>query len=310
MKRIVTFALAAAMALSLCANAFAASTLSVKREEKATIGLSDGKDAAIETRLTKYGGENTAKIKVSAPEGFGSLRLQDKDILVGEDVIKSVSYKSGILTLKAKFPSDLEEPEDFVVDTLFTGSANRQSFKVRISGTVFLQDSAGPVAPHEFREKKFVVVDFEQNDGDVIKFYGGQLETQDLESGIANLDISYDEPQDIDFAGRMLHCVHFIASPRLDRTITVSMEADAGNCLYEIKNGKAAKVDAKFSARDGHLQFKTCRLGQYVLTAGELPADMSGAASEGNTSVPQVTAPTQGSAPEKANPGTGAYPLF
>lgn len=37
---------------------------------------------------------------------------------------------------------------------------------------------------------------------------------------------------------------------------------------------------------------------------------MNGVASEGSASVPQVTAPAQGSAPEKPNPGTGAYPLF
>lgn len=309
MKRIITFALGAMMAMSLCTGALAASPLSVQPGNKPTIGISSGKDSAVTTRLLKYGGEDTAKIEVSAPEGFGTLRLKDKDIIEGEDVVKSVSYKSGVLSVRAKFPPDMEEPEDFVIDTLFTGSANNQSFKVRVSGTVFLQDSDGPVAPHAFREKKFVIVDFEENDEDVIKFYGGRLETQDLMSGVYNLDISYAEPQDMDFEGKLLSSVNFIANPRLDRSIAVSLEADAGDCVYEIKNGKAVKLDTKFNAREGVLQFKTVRLGQYVLTSGELGADKADAGGASSVPTLQPSSPAQ-SVPEKENPGTGAYPLF
>ncbi|MCI8443301.1 MAG: hypothetical protein HFG27_12360 [Provencibacterium sp.] len=307
MKRVVAFALGAMMALSLATSALAAQPLSLQLKNQATIGISGGQDTMVETKLVKYGGEDTAKIRIDAPEAYGELRLRDKDILVGDEVIKSISYRDGILTVKPKFPTDMEEPENFVIDTLFTGKDNSQSFKVRVTGTVFIQSSPA-AAPGSFKEKQCVVVDFELNDGDIIRFRGGQLETQELESGIANLDISYTEPQGVNFEGKLLHSVHFIANPRLDRAILVSFEADTGNVLYEVKNGKAVKLSAKYAAKDGFLQFKTNRLGQYVLLSGELTDT---AADKGANSVPTIkpAAPVQNN-PEKQNPMTGAYPLF
>ena len=307
MKRVFAFALGAMMALSLATGALAAQPLSLRPVNPATIGISGGQDTMVETKLVKYGGEDTAKFRIDVPEDYGELRLRDKDILVGDEVIKSVSYRDGILTIKPKFPDDMEEPEGFVIDTLFTGKSNGQSFKVRVAGTAFIQPSPA-AAPGSFKEKQCVVVDFEQNDGDVIRFRGGQLETQELESGIANLDISYTEPQGVDFEGKLLHSVRFIANPRLDRAILVSFEADAGNALYEVKNGRAVKLSAKYAAKDGLLQFKTNRLGQYVLLSGEL---MDTAADKGTNSVLTITpaAPVQHN-PEKENPMTGAYPLF
>lgn len=322
MKKLMSIVLSSLAALTLCSTAFAAN----KTTSGFTLGMSGNEITHVTgANMLKYGGDDELSIPIKLPESYGSLRLVDEDVIEGDDVIGRISLKDNKLVLRAKFPSDMEEPEDYEVEATVRGSKNKEEVTFRVSGSVYYQDADGPVAPDKYREKKFVIVDFDENDEDNIRFKGGRLYTENLDSGIANLDISYAETMTEKLENKDIAFVNFPAAPRLDRNITVGLDADEGDCVYEISGKNVKKIDAKY--KDGELTFSTRRLGQYVLTDGELSAAKDDTSSSNkpwtagkdktDTSSQQAGKPTVMDPSStniiangnKPNPGTGAYPV-
>lgn len=254
------------------------------------IALKGAENGVAHADIFKYGGDDKAEFIIQVPEGSGAIRLEDKDIVDGRDVIKKVSVKGSKLVIEGKFPSNLLEPEDYTVDVTLSGSKSGEEETFRIEGTVFWQDSYGPVSPDEYRERKYVVVDFDDNDGETVNFENGCLRTDGLKSGVANLDISY-AGSNIDCDGLDIYCVNFTANPRLDRNVTVCLDAEhETNCVYQVTGDKLVKIDAKYNKSAQELRFEAKRLGEYIVTEKELDSkkadnnNSSNSSSQANTS--------------------------
>ncbi|MCI8650738.1 MAG: hypothetical protein HFG20_11555 [Anaerotruncus sp.] len=295
------------------------SSASSQPDQIAGIGLKDAVDSIVTAHLYKYGGDSEIAIPILVPEGAGAIRLKDKEILEGRDVIRKVSVSGRKLLVEAKFPySMLDEPEPYEIEVTLEDSKGKATANFLIRGTVYWQATAVPVAPHEYREKKAVIVDFDGNDGETLYFENGSIRTDGLKSGVANLDISYaDSGADCD--GLDVYTVNFLASPKLDRAVTVCLDADEGNCVYQVSgNGKLTKLDAVYNKSAGELRFTTRRLGEYVVTLRELKPDSKPAS---DFSGGENTAPSKAETPkentektpqngnsshtEKQNPRTG-----
>lgn len=294
MKGLVSGVLLGGMCLSLCSPAFAAAPAA----EKPTIGMSGAVNGVYHAgRMSKYGSKTEVEIPLDVPDSVGHVRLADKYI-EGKDLIKSVTLKENKLVIKAAFPDDLLEPEEYAVEVTLRGDDGEET-PYRIEGSVYLQDSDGPVPPSDYREKKMVVVDFEENDCEEIRFKGGRLLVDGLYSGVANLDL--------DDAGRLEDKLHgqdvsylcFLASPRLDREVTVCLDANPGDCVYDVSGDQPVRIDAQYHAADRELRFSTRFLSHYVLTDGELIQEETAA---------QPDKSQENCEPGKTNPGTGAYP--
>lgn len=288
-------------------------------EQMTGIGLKDAVDSVVTAHLYKYGGDREIAIPILAPEGAGAIRLKDKEIVEGRDVIRKVSVSGKKLLVEAKFPySMLDEPEPYKIEVTLEDSKSKATADFLIRGTVYWQATAEPVAPHEYHEKKAVIVDFDGNDGETLHFENGSIRTDGLKSGIANLDISYAD-SGADCEGLDVYTVNFLASPKLDRAVTVCLDADEGNCVYQVSgNGKLTKLDAVYNKSAGELRFTTRKLGEYVVTLQELKRDSKPAS---DFSGGENTAPSKAETPKentekapqagasdyvgKQNPGTG-----
>lgn len=247
------------------------------------IGLKGMENGVVRADLFKYGGNDEAEIVIEVPEGAGTIRLDRKDVIDGDDFIRKVSVKGTKLIVEGKFPSDLLEPEDYKLDVTLSGTTSGEKKTFRVEGTVYWQDSYGPVAPDEYREKKYVVVDFDGNDNETINFKHGCLMTDGLKSGVANLDVGYSSSSNTDADGLDLYTVNFTAAPRLDRNVTVCLDADEGNAVYEVKNGKLTKIDARFNKSAGELRFDARRLGEYIVTEKTLSSSENTSGSKDTT---------------------------
>lgn len=314
------------------------SSSSSQPEQITKIGLKDAVDGVVTASLYKYGGDDEVEIPILIPEGAGTIRLKDKDIVEGRDVIRKVSVSGRKLVVEAKFPYDmLDEPEDYEIEVTLEDSKSKETAVFTIKGTVYWQESDAPVSPDEYREKKYVVVDFDGNDGEDIDFQNGSIRTDGLKSGVVNLDVSYSGTS-VDCDGLDLYTVNFLAAPRLDRSVTVCLDADEGNCVYQVSNGgKLTKLDATYNKSAGELRFETRKLGEYVVTEKEVKQEDSEKKTDSTSSaadtkkdtaskenIPTATEKNPGTGAygeggktvpntgrfEKPNPNTGAYPLF
>lgn len=236
--------------------------------EKGAIELEGAVNREVHANLFKYGDDGKAEIRVETTNKDDSVKIASKNIVKGEDLIRKVYLQGNRLMIEGKYPYDLLEPEDYAVDVTLATKDDKITF--RISGTVYWQDSYGPVQPGEFREKKYVVVDFDSNEGDVVNFKYGYINTSNLTSGIANLDVNYSGDLSADCDGKDLYSVNFPARPRLDRNVTVCLDADEGNCVYEVNGSKLTKINASYNKTSRELRFETKRLTEYVVTEEKL----------------------------------------
>lgn len=255
------------------------------QEKEDKISLKGAVNDVVTANLYKYGGDDEAEIQITAPQNAGTIRLKEKDIIKGRDVIRKVSVSGKKLMVEAKFPYEmLDEPKDYEIQVTLEDSGSGKTAVFTVKGSVYWQDTDAPVSPDEYREKKYVVVDFDGNDGQTIHFKNGSIHTNDLKSGVANLDISYSGSRRADFDGLDLYCVSFPANPRLDHSVTVCLDADEGNCVYEVgSSGKLTKLDATYNKSNGELRFETRRLGEYVVTEKALEKDSDTAKSSSSS---------------------------
>ena len=127
-----------------------------------------------------------------------------------------------------------------------------------------------------------------------ISFAGGNFQVKVVNQGKLNLLYNKDANKDVVLANQDadLDFIDFEADPEFDFTGTMYLDAGDAKYLYEIGEKNAlTKIDAEIN-ENGDFEFKTNKLGAYVMSDVELKAAASSSSSSGSAST--------------TNPGTGS----
>ncbi|MCI8443491.1 MAG: hypothetical protein HFG27_13355 [Provencibacterium sp.] len=303
MKKIVSSALACAMALGLSSLAFAAPAYVEGSDEKllnTVTGFSTGK--SIETDLTQIGGKVEVSFDLGDNANYYSVEIDVQEN--GKQLDAEYNRSKKAIILRPNIKTRTVEPEDYeiaieVVDRK-TGDTVAEGYTM--NGTLVYDQLQYAESGERLHNKNGVLYDFMDGEEDVEIRVDNEISLEIPHArGIYNLHMNDERNESIDymFSGYELQYMNFVAKPKFTSDVTVTLRAAEEEYLYEYLNGRLSKVKAEYDGQQG-LRFTTRQLGTYILS--DMPL-VEGLVDE---SINLVKPEGSGSSSGKDNPTTGA----